>query len=116
MNNIDFSQEIDWLHLSNLIYAYDSCCIETFIQQRSTIVFNRTLEISDEKSINKHPKTLTMSIVVAISSFLKALPAYYSLPRTTRNYLSKTNIRPLIFPSVYELNQSCFSEPWQVKK
>ncbi len=89
--------------------------MKTFIQQRETKIFDRTLQISDEQSINKHPTTLTTSIILGISSFFNSLPAYYSLSRITRNYLFKTNIRPLIFPNIHELNQSCFSEPWQVK-
>ncbi len=115
MNNSAFSQEIDWSHLSNIVYAYDTCCLKTFTQQRETLIFNRSSQILDQQSTNKHPTTLTMSIVLAISSFLQSLPAFYSLPHTTRNYLCKTNIRSLIFPTVHELNQSCYSEPWQVK-
>ncbi len=114
MNNSAFSEEIDWSHLSNIVYAYDTCCLKTFIQQRETLIFNRSSQILDQQSTNNHPTTLTMSIVFAISSFLQSLPAFYSLPRTTRHYLCKTNIRPLIFPTIHELNQSCFSEPWQV--
>jgi hypothetical protein len=115
VNNREVSQEIDWRHLSNIVYAYDTYCLTTFIQQRATMIFNQTSQISDEQSTNKYPTTLAITIVIAISSFLKSLPAYYSLPRVTRNHLCKTNIPPLILPNTHELNQSCFSEPWQVK-
>jgi hypothetical protein len=116
VNNSKFLEEIDWCHLSNIVYAYDAYCSKTFIQQRDTMVFNKTSQISDEPSSNRYPTTLAMSIILAFSSFFKALPAFYSLPRNIQNYLYKTNIRPLIFPNFYELNQSCFSEPWQVKR
>ncbi|CAF0927176.1 unnamed protein product [Adineta steineri] len=114
VNNIDLSVEIDWRHLSNIVYAYESCCIKTYVQQRSTVIFNRTPQSPNEQPYSIYPTTITMSIVLAVSSFLKTLPAYYSLPRSTRNYLCKTNIRPLIFPNLHELNQTCFAEPWQV--
>ena len=109
MNNSEFSSEIDWSHLSNIVTAYDSCCIKVYIQQRSTSIFKTTRVILDEQ-----PTTLASSIVLAFSTFIKSLPAYYSLPRSARNHLSKTNIRPLMFPNIHELSQSCFSEPWQV--
>ncbi|CAF0903478.1 unnamed protein product [Adineta steineri] len=114
VDNIDLSAEIDWRHLSNIVYAYESCCIKTYVQQRSTVIFNRTPQSTNEQPYNIYPTTITMSIVLAVSSFLKKLPAFYSLPRSTRNYLCKTNIRPLIFPNLHELNQTCFAEPWQV--
>ncbi len=100
--------------MSNIVYAYDTYCSKTFTQQRAEIVFDKTSQTPDQQSSNSHPTTLTMCVVLAISSFLKLLPAFYSLPRSTRIYLCKTNIRPLIFPNVHELNQSCYSEPWQV--
>ncbi|CAF0892584.1 unnamed protein product [Adineta steineri] len=108
------SNDIDWRHLSNIVYAYESCCIKTYLRQRSSVIFNRTTQSSNEQPYNIYPTTITMSIVLAVSSFLKTLPAYYSLPRSTRKYLCKTNIRPLIFPNLHELNQSCYAEPWQV--
>ncbi|CAF4136651.1 unnamed protein product, partial [Adineta steineri] len=114
VDNIDLSAEIDWRHLSNIVYAYESCCIKTYLRQRSSVIFNRTTQSSNEQPYNIYPTTITMSIVLAVSSFLKTLPAYYSLPRSTRKYLCKTNIRPLIFPNLHELNQSCYAEPWQV--
>ncbi len=114
MNNSKFSEEIDWCHLSNIVYAYDTYCSKTFTQQRAEIVFNKELHALDQQSSNRYPTTLTMCIVLAIASFLKSLPAFYLLPRSTRIYLCKTNIRPLIFPNFHELNQSCYSEPWQV--
>ena len=114
MNNGKFSEQIDWRHLSNIIYAYDTYCSKAFAKQRGEMIFNKESQPVDEQISNKHPTTLTMCIVLAVSTFLKSLPAFYSLPRSTRNYLCKTNIRPIIFPNVYELNQSCFSEPWQV--
>ena len=110
-NDSHLSDEIDWCHLSNIVTAYDVYCLQTYSKQRSTIVLDRTPPLSNEQ-----PATLTSSIVLAFSTFIKSLPAYYSLPRSARNHLSKTNIRPLIFPNIHELNQSCFSEPWQVNR
>jgi hypothetical protein len=113
-NNSELSEDIDWCHLSNIVYAYDVYCSKTFSQQREEMIFNPESQPVEEQSSNRHPKTLTTCVVLAISSFLKSLPAFYSLPRSTRINLCKTNIRPLIFPNVHELNQSCYSEPWQV--
>jgi len=115
VNNSKFSEEIDWSHLSNIVYAYDTCCLKTFIQQRDTKIFNKASQASDHQSTSKHLTTITTSIILGISLFFNSLPAYHSLSRVTRNYLCKTNIRPLMFPNLHELNQSCFSEPWQVK-
>jgi hypothetical protein len=115
MNNSKFSEEIDWSHLSNIVYAYDTCCLKTFIQQRDTKIFNKASQTSDHQSTSKHLTTITTSIILGISSFFNSLPAYHSLSYVTRNYLCTTNIRPLMFPNLHELNQSCFSEPWQVK-
>jgi hypothetical protein len=115
MDKSEFSSELDWTHLSNIVNVYDSHCIKIFNQQRTSTILNTTSLESGEQSITKHPTALTACIVLAFSSFIKSLPAFYSLPRSTRNCLSKTNIRPLIFPNIYELNQSCYSESWQVK-
>ena len=115
INSIDLSAEIDWRHLSNIVYAYDSCCVKTYVRQRSTVVFNTSPQPPHEQPINIYPTTMTMSVVLSLSSFLKTLPSYYSLPRATRSYLCKTNLRPLIFPSIHELNQSCYAEAWQVR-
>ncbi|UJR27535.1 hypothetical protein I4U23_008817 [Adineta vaga] len=111
--DVKLSADIDWNHLSNIVYAYDSCCIKTYIRQRSTTVFTNESQVLDNQSISIYPTAATMAIVLSVSAFLKALPAYHSLPRSIRNYLCKTNIRPLIFPSIHELNQSCFHEAWQ---
>ncbi|CAF4367015.1 unnamed protein product, partial [Adineta steineri] len=56
------SDEIDWRHLSNIVYAYESCCIKTYVQQRSSVIFNRTPQSSDEQPYNIYPTTITMSI------------------------------------------------------
>lgn len=114
MINNKNSSEIDWCHISNIVYAYDTCCLKTFTQQRAEMVFSQSSKTFDEESLERSPRALTMCLVLSISAFLKSLPAFYSLPRSTRNHLCKTNIRPLIFPNIHELNQSCYSEPWQV--
>ncbi|CAF1013488.1 unnamed protein product [Adineta ricciae] len=113
INDIDLLAEIDWSHLSNISYAYDSCCVKSYVRQRTATIFNGTSSVSDNQSINIYPTVVTTSIVLSVSSFLKSLPAFYSLPRVIRNYLCKTNIRPLIFPNIYELQQCCYHEPWQ---
>ncbi len=100
--------------MSNIVYAYDAHCSKAFAQQRSEIIFNKASQTLEEQSTNTHPTTLTMCIVLAVSAFLKSLPAFNSLPHLTRSYLCKTNIRPLMFPNIHELNQSCFSETWEV--
>lgn len=113
--NADFSDEIDWTHLSNIVYAYDKHCLKMFSSKRTEIVFNPNSPITEEQKKLQHPTGLTMCVVLGVSAFMKSLPAFYSLRRNTRNYLCKTNIRPLIFPNIHELNQSCYSEAWQVE-
>ncbi|CAF1270687.1 unnamed protein product [Adineta ricciae] len=114
INDIDLLATIDWTHLSNISYAYDSCCVKSYVRQRAATIFNGAPSVSDDQSISIYPTAVTTSIVLSVSSFLKSLPAYYSLPRVIRNYLCKTNIRPLIFPNIYELQQCCYHEPWQM--
>ncbi|CAF4052486.1 unnamed protein product, partial [Adineta steineri] len=43
------SNDIDWRHLSNIVYAYESCCIKTYLRQRSSVIFNRTTQSSNEQ-------------------------------------------------------------------
>jgi hypothetical protein len=63
------------------------------------------------KSYAKLPINLTVSLF----SFLRSLPAFHSLSQINRIYLSKNNLRLLLFLNMFELNQTCYSEPWQVK-
>lgn len=61
------------------------------------------------------PAVLNKCIISSVLSFLQSLPAFYSLTKSARNYLCKTNLRPLIFPNVRELDQCCFASSWQVR-
>lgn len=56
-----------------------------------------------------------MSVVNSLLLFIKSLPAFHSLSRSIQSFLCLSNLRRLIFVNLHELNQSCFSEPWQVK-
>ena len=111
----ELSTDIDWSHLSNIRAAYDTHSIKTFIHQRDTIVFTQPAFHFSHPIIQPHPATLTASITSAAAAFLQSLPAFRSLSRSARKHLCETNLRPLIFPNLYELNHSCFSEPWQVR-
>ena len=73
---------------------------------------SRTL--SGDDALVKSYISLPINYVLSLSSFLRSLPAFQSLPHSHRTYLCKTNIRPLILPNSYELSQSCFSDPIQV--
>jgi hypothetical protein len=55
-----------------------------------------------------------ISVTISLSSFARSLPAFQSLSRSVQNFLCENNLRRLIFVNIHELNQSCFSEPWQV--
>lgn len=102
---------IDWTHLSNLVYAYDSCCVKTYLEQRLNIDVNGML---DEVKLIQLAESISMSVVQSLSVFFRSLPAFRSLSQHTQYLLYKNNIRRLFFPNLHELNQSCFSESWQV--
>ena len=57
---------------------------------------------------------LPMSVTRSLSTFIRSLPAFQTLPRPTQKVLCEANLRRLIPLNLYELNQSCFSEPQQV--
>ena len=57
---------------------------------------------------------MTINNMTSFISFLLTIPAIQSLPAADRIYLCKQNIRPLILLTLHELDQLCFSEPWQV--
>ena len=107
-------QPFEWGHLSNIIVCYDTQCVKQFIEKRSTMIFNRENQLGDQPTILAQPTTITTSITTSFTSFFQSLPAFQSLSRGTQLYLCRVNIRPLIFPNICELNQSCFAEPWQV--
>lgn len=107
-------QQFEWRHLSNVVSSYDTNCVKQFIEKRSKIIFNQKECPNSDPIVVAQPTTITTSIAASFSSFFQSLPAFQSLSRATQSYLCKINIRPLIFPNIYELNQSCFSETWQV--
>ena len=107
-------QSFEWNHLSNIIFAYDNNCIKQFVEKRSATVIKPTVSANGDLVITPQPTAITASIASSVSLFFQSLPAFCSLSRSTRTFLCKANIRPLIFPNVHELNQSCFAEPWQV--
>jgi hypothetical protein len=108
--------ESDWKHISNIVSAYDTNCVKSYVQQRSAIFMNRTTLYQCENMPMKHYTALPMSLTVSLSAFLRALPAFHSLSNINRTFLYKNNLRSLLFLTMFEVNQSCFSEPWQVKK
>ncbi|CAF3382811.1 unnamed protein product [Rotaria socialis] len=109
--NYDLISKTDWCHLSNIVYAFDTYCVKTYLEHRTNIFQN---EISQKEKQLNHYKMLPMSITFALGSFLKELPAFQSLSRTNQLFLCKNNLRRLIFMNFHELNQACFSEPWQI--
>ncbi|CAF1135369.1 unnamed protein product [Rotaria sordida] len=110
-NNNDLISKLDWRHLSNIVYAYDTCCVETYLEQRVNMFAH---DISQKELLMKHYGVLPMSLIISLISFLRSLPAFQSLVRSNQSFLCQNNIRRLIFANLHELNQSCFSEPWQI--
>jgi hypothetical protein len=47
--------------------------------------------------------------------FLASIPTVKSLRKSDRMFLCRHNIRPLILLNSHELDQLCYTEPWQVK-
>ncbi len=112
MNNNDLLSEFDWRHLSNIVYAYDTCCVKTYLSQRANMF---TCETFPKEATIKHYILLPMNLGLSAFSYLNALPAFQSLSRSNRLFLCKNNLRRLILVNNHEVNQSCFFEPWQVK-
>lgn len=112
MNNQDLVNQIDWCHLSNIVYAYDKYCVKTYLEQRDNILTNRMLQ---KEELIKHYGTLPACYTYSINAFLQVLPAFQSLSRTNQSFLCKNNLRRMMLLNINELNQTCFTESWQVK-
>jgi hypothetical protein len=106
--------ETDWKHISNIVFAYDTYCLKNYIQQRTTILDNQ-MQIPENAyvKINYHASS-TINNMTSFLLFLSSIPTVQSLPKSDRIFLCKHNIRPLILLNLHELDQLCFSEPWQV--
>jgi len=78
-------------------------------------IFNNPLKFSDSSvaKINHH-MTIRVNNITALLKFLISIPSIQSLPYHERLFLSRHNVRPLIFLNLLELEQTCFSESWQV--
>ena len=101
--------ESDWRHLSNIVSTYDTHCLNTYIQRRA-ILTNPYAHTPIE-----HAMILSMNLTASLYAFLRSLPVFHSLARDNQIYLCKCNFFVLFFPNFFELKQTCFSEPWQVK-
>lgn len=77
---------------------------------------NETRSYSYETMPVKPHSALPMSLTASLFPFLRSLPAFHSLSQINRIYLTRNNLRPLLFLNMFELNQTCYSEPWQVKE
>jgi Fe2+ or Zn2+ uptake regulation protein len=53
--------------------------------------------------------------ITSYLSFLSSIPIIQSLSSSNRFYLCKHNVRSLICLNLHEIEQTCFSEPWQVE-
>lgn len=104
---------MDWCHLSTLVSLYDNYAMKAFVEERSKMVFE---EVMEGNWLMKNYMIAPISVSMSLTCFLKALPTFQALCRSNQNYLCKNNLRRLIFLNLYELKQSCFFEPWQVKR
>ncbi|CAF1026636.1 unnamed protein product [Rotaria magnacalcarata] len=109
-------RESDWCHLSNIVAAYDTHCLKTYISQRSTVLADETALCQHQSMPLKHFTALPMSLSASLCAFFRALPAFHSLSKINQNYLWQNNLRSLLFPNIIEIGQSCFSEPWQISR
>lgn len=101
----------DWNHLSNIVSAYETHCLETFVQQRMTMYPIERSSI--DQSYGKHLVDLPMSFMISLREFLHSLPLYHTLKRIDQIYLNHVNLRPLIFMNMFEIRQTCYFESWQ---
>ncbi|UJR27536.1 hypothetical protein I4U23_008818 [Adineta vaga] len=109
--NKNLLNEIDWQHLSNVKYAYDTHCLKVYLERCATVFSS---EIFQEKSAVEYYSSLPSNLAYSLLSFVKTLPAFQSLSRNQQISICKNNLRRLMLVNNYELNQSCFSESWQI--
>lgn len=107
-------EEKDWTFLSNIVAAYDNYCLNIFRDNQQRIFANPVdfHELTLAK-INHHT-TVRLNNITSLLQFLKSIPLIQSLPYNERCFLSQHNIRPLIFLNLFEIEQTCFTESWQV--
>ncbi|CAF4181302.1 unnamed protein product [Rotaria sp. Silwood2] len=110
----DLLHETDWTHLSNIVFAYETHCLKNYIQRRKNL-FNTKMQIPNDPNvkINYHSST-TVNNLTSFTSFLSSIPTIQTLAKSDRMFLCKHNIRPLILLNLHELEQLCYSEPWQL--
>ncbi|CAF2397911.1 unnamed protein product [Rotaria sp. Silwood2] len=112
--NDELLKETDWRLLSNIVYAYDNYCLKIFAQARQNI-FNNEINFSEQPLSKIHHHTaMRLCNIKSFLSFLSSIPIIQSLSISDRYYLCKHNIRSLIFPNLHEIEQTCFTESWQV--
>ncbi|UJR21641.1 hypothetical protein I4U23_024718 [Adineta vaga] len=110
----DLLNEIDWMHVSNIVSMYDSQCLKHYIQERMNTL-NILSNVTDEAQFNiDYHATTTVNKMTSFILFISTIPTVKSLPKDDRIYLCKHNIRPLILLNSHELDQQCYSEPWQL--
>ncbi|CAF3122118.1 unnamed protein product [Rotaria sp. Silwood2] len=114
VNNDKLLRESDWCHLTNIVSAYETHCLKTYIQKCSDMYNNETTSSMHIHAPSKYCTAIPMTLTASLCSFLQSLPAFHSLSQINRTFLCKNNLRSLLFPNMFELRQSCFSEPWQM--
>ncbi|CAF0827520.1 unnamed protein product [Rotaria sp. Silwood1] len=114
VSNEGLLKETDWKLLSNIVYAYDNYCLKNFTQARRNIFNNETHLFEQPLSKIHHHTAMRLNNITSLVSFLLSIPIVQSLSTSDRYYLCKHNIRPLIFPNLHEIEQTCFTESWQV--
>ncbi|CAF3742226.1 unnamed protein product [Rotaria sp. Silwood1] len=113
VNNDKLLRESDWRHLKNIVSAYETHCLKTYIQQRSAMYNSEATSCHQSHIPSKYFTAIPMTLTISLCSFLQSLPAFHSLSQINRTFLCKNNLRSLLFPNMFELKQSCFSESWQ---
>ncbi|CAF1388211.1 unnamed protein product [Rotaria sordida] len=110
----DLLHETDWTHLSNVVFAYETHCLKNYIQRRKNL-FHTRIQIPDDAwvKINYHSSTIVNNLT-SLTSFLSSIPAVQNLSKFDRIFLCTHNIRPLILLNLHELEQLCYSEPWEL--
>ncbi|CAF1575282.1 unnamed protein product [Rotaria sp. Silwood1] len=110
----DLLHETDWTHISNIVFTYETHCLKNYIQRRKNL-FTTQMQIPDDAcvKINYHSSS-TVNNLTSFTSFLSSIPTVQTLSKFDRIYLCKHNIRPLILLNLHELEQLCYSEPWQL--
>ena len=94
--------------------AYETSALKFYVEHRREIYIDGSQFHDGSFSKLTHHAAVLTTTISSFLSFLLSVPIVQSLTNADRTYLCKHNVRPLTFPHMHEIEQNCYSEPWQV--